>query len=192
MKCHLGPKSSSLPILLDFSLTGSVAFHAFHLEVRFTIVFDKRSGDESHERYGQELSQRPPGEDVIQRGDLWEDGPRANTDEVVGDQTWRRERRPSDQYLCQFCLRVLCVMCVVSPMSTEKKKMGIGMLRTGQVMLRNQLGVIGKKRRKRRKKNKLLRFSSTWQSGEDVWGRGRKITGQKIREMKKESRFLYI
>lgn len=46
-------------------------------------------------------------------------------------------------------------------MSTEKKKMGMGMLRTGQVMFRNQLGVIGKKRRKRRKKNKLLRFSST-------------------------------
>lgn len=50
---------------------------------------------------------------------------------------------------------------MVSPMNTEKKKIGIGMLRTGQVMLRNQLGVIGKKRRKRRKKNKLLRFSST-------------------------------
>lgn len=52
-------------------------------------------------------------------------------------------------------------------MSTEKKKMGMGMLRTGQVMFRNQLGVIGKKRRKRRKKNKLLRFSSTLWEG---WG----------------------
>lgn len=56
-------------------------------------------------------------------------------------------------------------------MSTEKKKMGMGMLRTGQVMFRNQFGVIGKKRRKRRKKNRLLRFSSTLLGG--VWrGRG--------------------
>lgn len=51
-------------------------------------------------------------------------------------------------------------------MSTEKKKIGMGMLRTGQVMLRNQFGVIGKKRRKRRKKNKLLRFSSTFVLGQ--------------------------
>lgn len=51
-------------------------------------------------------------------------------------------------------------------MSTEKKKMDMGMLRTGQVMFRNQLGVIGKKRRKRRKKNKLLRFSSTLWEGQ--------------------------
>lgn len=57
-------------------------------------------------------------------------------------------------------------------MSTEKKKMGMGMLRTGQVMFRNQLGVIGKKRRKRRKKNKLLRFSSTLWEGSEGWGGG--------------------
>lgn len=40
------------------------------------------------------------------------------------------------------------------------------MFRTGQVMFRNQFGVIGKKRRKSRKKNKLLRFSFTWQQKE--------------------------
>lgn len=59
------------------------------------------------------------------------------------------------------CLCGAVCACVASPMNTEKKKMGMGMLRTGQVMFRNQLGVIGKKRRKSRKKNKLLRFSST-------------------------------
>lgn len=60
-------------------------------------------------------------------------------------------------------------------MSTEKKKMGMGMLRTGQVMFRNQFGVIGKKRRKRRKKNKLLRFSSTLLEG------GREATGSAVK-----------
>lgn len=63
-----------------------------------------------------------------------------------------------------MCVTESCV-CVVSPMSTEKKKIGMGMLRTGQVMLRNQFGVMGKKRRKRRKKNKLLLFSSTFFKG---------------------------
>lgn len=72
------------------------------------------------------------------------------------------------RYVC------VCVLCWVSPMNTDKKKIGIGMLRTGQVMFRNQLGVIGKKRRKSRKKNKLLRFSFTWQRKE--WeGKRKKI-----------------
>lgn len=48
-----------------------------------------------------------------------------------------------------------------SPIRTEKKNMGMGMLRMGEVTFKNQLGVIGKKRRKSRKKNRLLLFSST-------------------------------
>lgn len=72
-------------------------------------------------------------------------------------------------------------VCVVSPMSTEKKNIGMGMLRTGQVMLRNQFGVMGKKRRKRRKKNKLLRFSSTFLG---MWRA--KGEGQKEREKKEK------
>lgn len=76
----------------------------------FAVTFDQRSGEESHEGDGEELSQRPPGEDVVQGMDLWEDGARANADEVVGDQTWRRERQPSDQSL-RRC--VLCALCVL-------------------------------------------------------------------------------
>ena len=45
-------------------------------------------------------------------------------------------------------------------MRTEKKNMGMGILRIGEVTFRNQLGVIGKNLRKSRKKNKLLLFSS--------------------------------
>lgn len=71
------------------------------------------------------------------------------------------ERLRSDQCalvcLWRFVLPLFCnALCVSSPISTEKKKMDRGMLRTGQVMLRNQLGVMGKKRRKRRKKNRLF------------------------------------
>lgn len=50
-------------------------------------MFDQRSGQERHEGDGQKLSQCPPGEDVIQGGDLGQDGARTNTDEVVRDQT---------------------------------------------------------------------------------------------------------
>lgn len=71
-----------------------------------------------------------------------------------------------------------CVVCVASPMSTEKKKMDMGMLRTGQVMLRNQFGVMGKKRRKRRKKNKLLRFSSTFLATREEKKRSQKEEGE--------------
>lgn len=90
-KLHLGssfnPESPSLPVLLNFSLTGSVAVHAVHLEVIFAVAFDQRSRDESHEGDGQELCQCAPGEDVVQRGDLGEYGARTNADEVVGNQT---------------------------------------------------------------------------------------------------------
>lgn len=64
------PESSSLAVLLDLSLARSVAVHAVHLQVSFAITFDQRSGEESHEGDGKELSQRPPGEDVIQGMDL--------------------------------------------------------------------------------------------------------------------------
>lgn len=53
----------------------------------FAVLFDQRSRDESHEGDGQELGQSPPGEDVIQRGDLREDGASADADEIVRDQT---------------------------------------------------------------------------------------------------------
>ena len=63
----------------------------------FAVLFDERSGQQSHEGDGQQLSQRPPGEDVIQGGDLRQDGARTDTDEVVGDQTWRGEQQLSHQ-----------------------------------------------------------------------------------------------
>lgn len=50
---------------------------------------DQRAGHQGHECDGQQLSQSPPGEDVVQGGDAREDGARADTDEVVRDQTWR-------------------------------------------------------------------------------------------------------
>lgn len=46
-------------------------------------------------------------------------------------------------------------------MKTEKKKNVTGMLTMGADMLRNQLGVMGKNLRKRRKKNRQDWFSST-------------------------------
>lgn len=81
-------QSPSLPFLRHISLADSVAVYAIHLKVAFAVVFDQRSGHESHKGDGEELSQRPPGEYVIQRGDLGEDGSRTNTYEVVGDQTF--------------------------------------------------------------------------------------------------------
>lgn len=68
-------------------MTRTVAVYAVHPEVSFTVAPDQRSGQQSHEGDGQQLSQRPPGEDVIQRGDLRQDGTRTNADEVVRDQT---------------------------------------------------------------------------------------------------------
>lgn len=85
--CLHPESSSSLSFLLDFSLARSVTVHAVHLQMSFAVTFDERSGDEGHEGDGQELSQRPPGEDIIHGGDLREDGARTNADEVVGDQT---------------------------------------------------------------------------------------------------------
>lgn len=64
------PESSSLPVLPGISLAGSVTVHAAHLKVSFAVLFDQRSREESHESDGQELGQRPPGEDIIQGGDL--------------------------------------------------------------------------------------------------------------------------
>lgn len=66
--------------------------------MRFAVLFDQRSGNESHDCDGQELSQRPPGEDVIHGGDLGEEGARTDANEVVGDQTWRREQQLSEHY----------------------------------------------------------------------------------------------
>lgn len=95
------PESLFLPVQLDFSLAGSITVHAVHFEVGFAVLFDQRSRDESHESDGKELGQRPPGEDIIQGGDLQQDGARADTDEVVGDQTWRRKQQRRDQCLWQ-------------------------------------------------------------------------------------------
>lgn len=81
------PESSSLSLPLHFILAGPITVQAVHLEVSFAVLFDQRSRDESHEGDGQELGQSPPGEDVIQRGDLREDGASADTDEIVRDQT---------------------------------------------------------------------------------------------------------
>lgn len=116
-----------------------------------------------------------------------------DTDEVVRDQTWTEgERRAGNGTLCGCVCereRLFCAatVCVVSPMRTEKKKIGMGMLRTGQVMLRNQFGVMGKKRRKRRKKNKLLRFSSTFLGMWKAKDEARKERGRR-RKVNEESR----
>ena len=64
------PQSPRLPVPLDLRLTGAVAVHAVHLEVSFAVAPDQRSGDERHDGDGQELSQGPPGEDVVQGGDV--------------------------------------------------------------------------------------------------------------------------
>lgn len=142
----------------------SIDVQAVHFEVIPAVALDQRARHQGHEGDGQQLGQSPPGEDVVQGGDVREDGARAHADEVVGDQTWKTTT--VSLTLVALLLGVYVCVCVTSPMSTEKKKMGMGMLRTGQVTFKNQLGVIGKKRRKRRKKNKLLRFSSTLWEGE--------------------------
>lgn len=46
-------------------------------------------------------------------------------------------------------------------MKTAMKKRVTGIFSIGDAMLRNQFGLIGKNLRNRRKKNKLLLFSST-------------------------------
>lgn len=52
-------------------------------------------------------------------------------------------------------------------MKTEKKKNVTGMLTMGADMLRNQLGVMGKNLRKRRKNNRQDWFSSTLEPGQE-------------------------
>lgn len=47
-------------------------------------------------------------------------------------------------------------------MKTAMKKIVTGILSIGEVMFKNQFGLMGKNLRNSRKKNKLLRFSSTW------------------------------
>lgn len=99
-KSLLAQSSSCLSVLTDVGQAGAVAVHAVHLEVSFAVVFDQCSRKESHEGDGQELSQRPPGEDVIQRGDLRQDGPRTNADEVIGDQADKhREEKNRHRYV---------------------------------------------------------------------------------------------
>lgn len=50
---------------------------------------DQRARHQGHEGDGQQLGQSPPGEDVVQGGDVREDGARAHADEVIRDQAWR-------------------------------------------------------------------------------------------------------
>lgn len=112
-------QSSHLPVPLDFC---TVAVHTIHLEVIFAVSFDERSRYKSHDGDGQELSQRSPGEDVIQRGDLWENGARPNTDEVVGDQTWK-QRAASGWQMCAslfLFVRSVCV-CVLTYQHGEEE-----------------------------------------------------------------------
>ena len=56
-------------------------------------------------------------------------------------------------------LPLLISLCL--PIKTEKKNCVIGTSRTGEDMLRNQLGDIGNSLKNNRKKNKLSRFSLT-------------------------------
>lgn len=47
-------------------------------------------------------------------------------------------------------------------MKTAMKKRVTGIFSIGEVMFKNQFGLMGKNLRNSRKKNKLLLFSSTW------------------------------
>ncbi len=78
----------------------------------FAVTFDERSGDEGHEGDGQELSQRPPREDIIHGGDLREDGARTNADKVVWDQTWRKNQQLSDWFVVLSVCVSVCFVCV--------------------------------------------------------------------------------
>lgn len=115
------PESPPLPVLLDSSQTGSVTVHAVHLEVSFTVAFDQRSRDQSHESDCQELGKRPPREDVVQGGDLWEYGARTNTDEVVWNQTWMREQQVRDLFFFSFALCV-CLCYAWSHLWTQRRR----------------------------------------------------------------------
>lgn len=68
----------------------AVVLHAVQFGVRLTVAADDGAGQEGYTRYEQQLQQSSPGEDVIQRGDLRQDGSRPHADEVVRDQTWGR------------------------------------------------------------------------------------------------------
>lgn len=54
------------------------------------------------------------------------------------------------------------------PIRTEKKNWPTGMFKMGEDKFRNQLGVMGNKRKKRRKKKRLLRFSSIWKTVNNI------------------------
>lgn len=56
----------------------------------------------------------------------------------------------------------LVVIQLRLPMKTAMKKRVTGIFNIGEVMFKNQLGLIGKNLRNSRKKKRLLLFSSTW------------------------------
>lgn len=58
------------------------------------------------------------------------------------------------------------VYYICLPMKTEKKKNVMGMFTIGADMFKNQLGVMGKNRKKSRKKKRQSLFSSTWERHE--------------------------
>lgn len=92
----------------------SVTVHAVHLQVSFAVSFDERSRDQRHEGDGKELGQCSPGENVIQTGDLGQDGARMDTDEVIRDQTWtggKKSRKWNRVCKAALCAATCVCMC---------------------------------------------------------------------------------
>lgn len=57
-------------------------------EVSLAVLLNEGTRDQRHHSNSQQLQQRVPREDGIQRGDLGEDGASLHADEVIGHETW--------------------------------------------------------------------------------------------------------
>lgn len=102
----------------------SIIVYAVHFEVSFAVSLDQRPRDQRHEGDGEELGQRSPGENVILTGDLGQDGARADTDEVVRDQTWTEGVTKAGNGTVCVCVDALCAatVCVWSHLWAQRRR----------------------------------------------------------------------
>lgn len=82
--------SSGLAVVGSGAGVVSVGLEAFQFEVSLAVAADEYAREQGHAGDDKQLQQCAPGEDVVQRGDLGQDGARAHTYEVIRDQAWKR------------------------------------------------------------------------------------------------------
>lgn len=82
--------SSGLAVVGSRAGVVSVGLKAVQFEVFLAVAANEYAREQSHAGNDQKLQQGTPGEDVVQRGDLGQDGARAHTYEVIWDQACKR------------------------------------------------------------------------------------------------------